>query len=205
MGLDIWVAIIGLGIAMISITIDHLFPNFPRWMHWMLFSIGMGLFLIGCIFVTYEFFSNYSLEILKSGDVVLGTRWLFAIPMLVAFVAVGMVVVHFMKGGMIEIITPEMGQSVNPVEIVSGLVFPKDSFVQVFILHGDSRWHPHEATTNGGAWKVGAKIGAEKAPGKSHKLIAISGAKKITQPLSTLPRGEAKSRAITVYRITENP
>jgi hypothetical protein len=89
--------------------------------------------------------------------------------------------------------------------LISGLVIPKDSFVQVFILHGDNLWHPHEATTDGAAWKLTAKIGAEKTPGKSHKLVAFSGTSKIAKPVSKLPRGDAKSRTITVYRITNNP
>lgn len=106
---------------------------------------------------------------------------------------------------LVEIITPKMGQKVNREESVSGLVSPRDTAIQLFILSGDNYWYPVQARTDGAAWGVTAKIGAKESPANSHKLVAISGAPKITEKVLKLPRGHAKSRIITVYRITNNP
>jgi hypothetical protein len=201
MGFDSLVAIVGLGIGLVDVTVHYLFPNCPRWVWWTIFLIGMGLFLIGCVFLTYHFFSNYRIQIVKSGDVTVDDRWLFTIPLIVVFATTVVGVVHFMGGRMIEIVSPESGTKVSWPETISGLVLPRDSFVQVFVLSNDHQWWPIEARTEGGAWYLKDNIGDQNVtPGSRYKLVAVSGARKFSSPVPRKPRGEARSRTIVVYR-----
>lgn len=125
-----------------------------------------------------------------------GWVWLSIIGLLWIYIAF---VTH--PRPIIEIMTPEQGQQISLSQTVSGMVLPRDGFVQVFTLSRDNKWYSQKAQTNGAIWTVTGNIGSKDAPaGTRYKLVAISGAKQINSPVSKLPRGEAKSRTVVVYR-----
>jgi len=198
-------AILGLGITIMAIVVPQLFPAIPRLVNWVGFIIGVSLTAAGCIVLATRFLAVYAVRIVASNATVadLG-HWPFAVAMfaiIIAAVIIAQYATHFLTSPLIEIVTPTKGSAVEWSTTISGLVRPADSFVQVFILSGDDKWWPYEAIVNGAAWTVKCDIGNETVPpGRSYKIVAISGAKKVRTAQARLPRGESRSRTITVTR-----
>lgn len=141
---------------------------------------------------------NLSPELKKSLDNVASNGWTWLGIIMLMWIYLAFITY---PRSFVEITNLEPGQKVNREESILGLVYPSDTPVQLFILSGDNYWYPRQARIDGAAWSVTAKIGDKESPANSHKLVAIAGAPKVNAKVLKLPRGQAKSRVITVQRV----
>jgi hypothetical protein len=198
-------AIIGMGITIAMTFLHRAYPAIPRWIDLLGLFGGIAIFGTGCVFLVRNVASTYRVIIIRnSTDAANLQSWPFAIAIVAVIVIVILVAqyfTHIVTVPLIDIARPVKGSEVDLIATISGLVRPRDSFVQVFVLSGDNKWYPFQVNVEGALWSVQCQIGSETArSGTEYKLVAISGAKRITQAISTLPRGEARSRILTVRR-----
>ena len=102
----------------------------------------------------------------------------------------------------IRISTPQPRAHLTRQFIVSGTAKPIGSAVQVLLLAGDGRWHPQEKPVfSGTGWYTRCWAGAEDAQvGSMFRIVAVDGSRPITEPVTELPSGIARSKEVVVYR-----
>jgi hypothetical protein len=100
----------------------------------------------------------------------------------------------------VKITTPPQGGDVEWEETVIGSVWPKNSFVQVFVESANGRWYPKEAHVDGTKWDVRHNIGSQDAARTEYKLVAISGIRKVEESVPSLPEGGTRSSEVIVRR-----
>jgi hypothetical protein len=185
--------LLGISFAFFGVVMTIGKYRIREWILWVL----TGLFLIlGIAWTKIE--PHVSGELLQSLNTIASNGWVWLAMIALSWIYLAFVI-H--PRPVIEIVSPESGAKINWSASISGLVLPRDSFVQVFAYCRDDHWHPLKAETTGAVWRVTGDIGSEDAlAGTRYKLIAISGAKEITGPVLKRPRGEAKSRTIIVCR-----
>ncbi len=107
----------------------------------------------------------------------------------------------------LEIVSLRHDDLVDYRQVVYGIVRNPKKSLQLVVYSPDKKWYPQGAPEfDRNNWRALCYFGSvTSAPGKSYKVVAISGASEIHEALSELPKDGLKSEAVTVQRSTMPP